>query len=299
MTVRPFRRRPQFSLRTFAVVITLFASWLGYISHRAREQRVIVARIEELGGKVEYDYEWGPSHRTSPPGWSWLRRLIGNEYFQDVYDVSLSDTKANDEDMRLIVRLRGIQGLHVDGTEISDGGVATIAELPRLRFLTLSNTSVTSQGIKELIKSKRLLMLSIGDTPTDDSAIPFLMQVKSLRSLFVRNSRITGAAFFALKNKSPYIDINRATADYSGKLNSDDPEMARVTWEVILDRLKEQNDDHELKLLILADSAITDHHLATLESLNYLETLDLRGSSVTDAGIEKLQRECPNLKIHR
>ena len=50
MTVWPTRRWLQFSLRSFLLVVTLLATWLGYISFRAREQRVAVARIKELGG---------------------------------------------------------------------------------------------------------------------------------------------------------------------------------------------------------------------------------------------------------
>jgi len=33
--------------------------------------------------------------------------------------------------------------------------------------------------------------------------------------------------------------------------------------------------------------------------LDHLDALDLRGSGVTDAGVQKLQKALPNLKIHR
>ena len=42
MTARPNRRWLQFSLRTFLIVLTLLAMWLGYVSFRAREQRAAV-----------------------------------------------------------------------------------------------------------------------------------------------------------------------------------------------------------------------------------------------------------------
>ena len=64
-------------------------------------------------------------------------------------------------------------------------------------------------------------------------------------------------------------------------------------------RLDSLNQAGQLKLLILPDPLVTDSHLATLEGLDQLETLDLRGSSVTDAGVEKLQNALPKLKIHR
>src|SRR5438552_1945508 len=79
------RRLFQISLRTLLGLITVAAIWLGYITHRAREQKVAVARIKELGGRVVYDYQAAnTAANATPPGWPWLRRLVGDEYFQDV-----------------------------------------------------------------------------------------------------------------------------------------------------------------------------------------------------------------------
>lgn len=96
----PRRRWLQFSLRGFLVVLTASGVWLGVVVNRAREQREAVEAIEALGGSVGYDWQdvpldmqdpfsfYGP---LTPPGPVWLRRLIGDEFFQDAVNVSFSE----------------------------------------------------------------------------------------------------------------------------------------------------------------------------------------------------------------
>ena len=54
-----------------------------------------------------------------------------------------------------------------------------------------------------------------------------------------------------------------------------------------------------------AIQAIGENHLGgqelsvLLAELDRVEAIDLRGASVTDAGVDKLQKALPRLKIHR
>ena len=129
------RRWLQFSLRTLLVVMTAFTIPLGIIVNRAYEQREAVAAIEALGGAVIYD--WQPSLRAQsrgtwsihyeathwtnfftpkkgqPGGPAWLRRLIGDDFFQDVATVNLSipSSVSEDEVLQLIPRLQRLRNL--------------------------------------------------------------------------------------------------------------------------------------------------------------------------------------------
>jgi hypothetical protein len=74
--------------------LTALAVWLGIVVNRVREQREAVKAIEALGGDVYYDWQAGPSmepvtHRR-PNGPGWLRRTIGDDYFQEVIVVNLA-----------------------------------------------------------------------------------------------------------------------------------------------------------------------------------------------------------------
>jgi hypothetical protein len=48
-------RRLRLSIRAMLVLVLAFGTFLGWLSHRARVQRIAVATIERAGGKVYYD----------------------------------------------------------------------------------------------------------------------------------------------------------------------------------------------------------------------------------------------------
>ena len=340
MSDKPKRRRwLQFSLRTFVIVITLFAMWLGYISFRAREQRTAVARIKELSGRVEYDYQSEKNPQKSPPGWPWLRRIVGDEYFQDVAAVHLDGTKVSDADLRLICKLRRTKRLSLNRTEVSDAGLVSIRSMSQLnhlglmrtkvttegicalpqhwnsfvledtsvgdealsnlsacKLLNLQGTSITSQGIKEFAESKTLSFLSITRTAVDDAAVPSLANIKTLAYIEARQTKISGEGLFTLRNALPKCNVDGEIAEFGGPAA---PGPDSNGWKQRVALLLSYNKAQKLKLLVLSGPLITNAHLATLEGLDQMDALDLRGSSVTDAGVEKLQMALPKLKIHR
>ena len=92
------RRWLQFSLWGFFVLLTALAVWLGVIVHRAREQREAVKAIEALEAIVGYDWQdvsldpadpFPIDRPLTPPGLAWLRRLIGDECFQNAEDAAI------------------------------------------------------------------------------------------------------------------------------------------------------------------------------------------------------------------
>jgi hypothetical protein len=87
--MKPRRRWFQYSLRSFLVPLTAFAVWLGVVVDRAREQREAVKAINELGGLALVTYDWESTGSRRPAGPHWLRRTIGDEFFQNVDTVTL------------------------------------------------------------------------------------------------------------------------------------------------------------------------------------------------------------------
>ena len=92
--MKPTRRWFQFSLRSFLVLLTVFAVWLGVVVHRAREQREAVEAIEALGGTVAYDWQQESTSpfyspvASQPLGPAWLRRIVGDDFFQNASQVN-------------------------------------------------------------------------------------------------------------------------------------------------------------------------------------------------------------------
>ncbi len=97
--MKPTRRYLTFSLRTFFVLLTAFAVWLGLVVKRAREQAEAVEAIQSLGGLVVYDWHlllspdpsgnYNPEPEELKEGPAWLQRIVGDDYFQEVVRAEL------------------------------------------------------------------------------------------------------------------------------------------------------------------------------------------------------------------
>ena len=106
-TKKPPRRRWrfQYSLRTlliFVSVVGVLCGYLGMFIQSVQRLRSAVKRIQQLGGQVHYDYEFG--HHESlpaPPGPKFVRWIFGDDAFTNVVYVSLysETTRVQDKDL--------------------------------------------------------------------------------------------------------------------------------------------------------------------------------------------------------
>jgi hypothetical protein len=174
------------------IATTLIALLVARYSVPALRQREAVANITALGGEVYSD--WGLAGKTSPPGPAWLRGLIGDDLFQRVTSVSLTDNKfdapevlhaalvqvarmptvtflyasskegLDDASMQEIAKLQSLQALYLVGvnTKLSEAGLSPLARLSNLTSLDLRGPSV-DVGLKDLSKLDKLAELTIGN----------------------------------------------------------------------------------------------------------------------------------------
>lgn len=171
------------SLKTAFLVLTLLCIWLGFVVSAARRQERIVEAVCELGGYIEYDYEWdsevrqmidwegngGVGPAPEPAGPSWLRGLIGKHYFCSVVWVYLPATP-----------------------DASDELVADIGQLSELRYLCLHGCSnVTDAGIRQLPSSLPLISLDLDSTALSDAGVRHVSRLKNLEQLYIRNTNAT------------------------------------------------------------------------------------------------------------
>jgi hypothetical protein len=109
-------RRLKISVRVLMLLVLTVGVLLAWRVNRARRQREAVEAVKEFGGEVYYDFEfvtgplktpqatWGPNPRwgrqtpgRNPPAPNWLRRTVGDEYFQEIaYVRLLTDSGAVD-----------------------------------------------------------------------------------------------------------------------------------------------------------------------------------------------------------
>src|SRR5262245_26702937 len=133
--VLPKRRWFRFSLRTFLLVITALALWLGWKFGEAREQRRVVAEL--IGLDVQYDFS--DYFGGSPPEPAWLIDLVGVDFFHDVVGVRFN---AN---------------LYIDPHELTRRSIPSLlARLPRLQSIELVVVQLDDEDLRRLAPLKRL-----------------------------------------------------------------------------------------------------------------------------------------------
>src|SRR3954452_20984813 len=136
-TVKAPRRRLSLSLRQSILLVLCVGLWLGWQARLAREQREAVAAIEEYGGFVRFDWEFVDGRRVpgaAPRAPGWLRRAIGDHYFQEVAEVNM--VYATDR--------RGMPDLT---SRESDALMARLEAFPRLRHLYIGGELATDRAM--------------------------------------------------------------------------------------------------------------------------------------------------------
>ena len=150
------RHQLKISLRAMMLVILVFGLWLGWRVNKAREQREAVAAVQKYGGWVHYDYEFVNGKVASgrnPPAPCWLRKLLGDAFFQEVRQVSLVYDNS--------------RGKRFDNANVSacDDVLARVSRLPGLKVLLLKETQATDKGLEHIGKMSDLERAARSGTP--------------------------------------------------------------------------------------------------------------------------------------
>jgi hypothetical protein len=71
----------------FVLLVSIGMSWLAVKLQRARRQQEAVEALAKAQCSAWYDYE-SENQFAEPPTPRWLRELLGDDFFFDVYSVS-------------------------------------------------------------------------------------------------------------------------------------------------------------------------------------------------------------------
>ena len=260
------RRWLQFSLRGFLLATTVFAVWLGFVAEKAVRQKEAVGLLEAWGATIDYDHLWQgpfkPPKKTSPPGWVWLRKLLGPHYFDKVVNIELlagwRSFTASQEAAARKGKVPELPRLLV----LTDAEFVALGHLPDLRRLEISGElQATEVGLQSLGHLKRLETLMLNNTSgkssggVNDAALVFIERMPLLKSLYLEGNSIT------------------------------DEGVARVRW------------PPGLVDLDLSGTKITDAGLEHLKKITSLKRLVIMDCRVTAAGIADFQNALPTCSI--
>lgn len=293
-------KRFRYSLLTLMIFVTLAGAGLGWIRarmDRARAQRDAVAAIRAVGGTVEYDFQYSFARdyrdsRGKPSAPVWLRRRLGDEYFQEVTAVQLDHFYLDDDALAAIAALDRLEELSITGSMITDAGMEKLARLRELRSLTLiRNPNVTDDGFKHLVPLKKLRVLKV--TRITDDGLQHLRGMTEMETLNLKSSRVTGTGLVHLARMSKLKKLLTPAhcedlAHLSALASLEELYLYRTGKPGATDCLSHLAVLKQLRVLSLGGDLCSDAGLASLAGLKNLRTLTIGGDRLTDAGLVHL-----------
>jgi Leucine-rich repeat (LRR) protein len=177
--------------------------WFAVKIERARRQRETVSAIIEVGGWVRYDYELDASGRriaaAEAPGPTWLRELLGVDFFAEVIQVHFRVLQVTGETppvtRAVLAQLKHLSKLeYLDlgwRTEITDAELTHLKELANLRQLFLDRTQLTDAGLVHLEGLMKVERLFLNETQVTDRGLAYLEPLSNLRHLLLQGTKVT------------------------------------------------------------------------------------------------------------
>lgn len=215
---KPRLRWYQYRLRTVLILMTVLAAWLALISHRARQQKLAVEKIVAWGGVVNYDYQVIPvnpairdpggldfdlDESITPLRTQWLRRFIGDDYFQTVVCVDLSKTSISDDGLLILENLPALRVLILDDTKITRMGLSHFEGLRNLELLSLENTLIDDSGLAYLENLAALRWLGLGGNNITDGSVKYFKNFTKLKTLKLTDAQVTEKGVASIKMDLP------------------------------------------------------------------------------------------------
>jgi hypothetical protein len=192
----PVRPWYQYSLRTLLDVTIMSAvacSAIGYKRHVEQQRRSIQQEFQQLGGDINWDTtHWWSAAVT-------CARFSPNAYHHLTWPYR-GDGITDDQLRQLKPRLRYVEALYLDGTEVTDRGLEYLADMKELRTLGLGSTAVTDSGVRRLAQLTRLEGLNLRATGIPDRAVAWLARCFGRQDFRVTyKSKVTDAALADLR----------------------------------------------------------------------------------------------------
>ena len=156
---------PRFSLRAFFVFITvfgIFCGWLGLKAKTALTQQYAVSRIHALGGAVGYEIK--AVDPFEPEETPWVRRLLGDDFFETVNSVGFGGADIAGKNLTFLKYLPHVEDVSFGSTGASDKELAHLKHLPRLETLNLFQSDANDAALAELKSLRSLTSIAAGRT---------------------------------------------------------------------------------------------------------------------------------------
>lgn len=217
--VRPKRRWMQFGTRSMLALTTACGVLLGWRVNEVRREREALTYVESLGGMACFDYQCDFDQEENlrvvdpgrqPPRSSWLRSMIGDEYFRHIAVIFVGGVNVTDKDLVRFTGLSGLVSLELPKSKVTDAGVASLAGMRQLQMLNLHDMQVTDAGLAHLEGLRRLRALGLINTKITSGGLVHLRELTSLQTLRLDNTQVTDAGLAHLQGLDRLLGLTLA-----------------------------------------------------------------------------------------
>ena len=180
------------------------------------------------------------------------------------------------------VRAEKSDQIQMEQTPVDDDDLRDLASLTNLRVLLLDHPAsrISADGLQYLRSLKDLQHLRLRGGQIDDQALGQIAKLEHLRILNVPQAIFSDAALESLKQLP---DLEQLRFGNPHVTNAGMKTLAKLP---------------SLKRLHLIDVPITGEGLRELAQIKQLESLYIDGGDVSDAALDELFRQRPDLHVH-
>jgi len=219
--------------------------------------------------------------RISDKGLAYLRTA------PSLRDVNLAYAERIGDPAHAVVKeWKKLEKLSLRGTVVADETAAAAASLPLLETLDLGDSIVGDVGVEALAAAPKLKQLSLGNVRMSDVGYQSLRQLTRLAVLDLSGGRHRGNNTLSERSVQAVASLRQLRVLKLGHLKFPARSFAQFAGMVNLE---------ELGLEYCPE--VNDEALKVLEGWKSLRRVDLTGSSVTAAGVEKLRAARPDCQV--
>lgn len=246
---------------------------------------------------------------------------VGDADLRDLAAIStlrkldLSETRITDHGLRQLKNASGITDLNLRFAEsITGEGISALKSWKQLKRLNLAGTKISDSALQQISQLNSLEELNIGGVLVTDAGLEALTSLAHLRELTLGGNKLTDAGLEPLRQLPglTYLDLGGVQREDSGIwmvsfsqsgleaiATLKDLCRLRLHGTLMTDRgLQTIKGLAHLEMLDLHDCLrISDDAVTTLATMRTLRLVDLSGTKVTAAGVEKLRRANPNCRV--
>lgn len=241
--------------------------------------------------------------RITDQGMQELKNLPGivdlNLYFAEY---------VTDEGLAAVKDWKKLKRLNLHGTKISDTTLEHISGITALESLNIGSANITDVGVERLVSLPNLKELTMGGNGFGDAGLQALRQIPSLTYLDLGGRQGTDSNIWAISISDRGLDAVlslkelrelRFSCTYIG-VGIEGARFATVSATDVSQRwLERMKALPKLERLRLQGCArVGDDAVPAMIALSNLREIDLKGTSVTEKGLEALRAANPKLRIY-